>query len=163
MQLPKIVTSQTKIRFQDCDPFNHLNNASYINYFMNHREDQLLKHYNIDIYKLAQKTGISWVSSRNQIAYLQPTFLMETVTIESQLFYYDSSLLKAEMRMYNEDCTQLKSVIWSSFVHFNLLTQSKATHSQEFIQLFESIVNPLDVNSFEERLSQMKKSKLEIK
>ena len=54
MTLPKVVTSTTKIRFQDCDPFNHLNNGSYINYFINHREDQLIIHYDIDIYDMAK-------------------------------------------------------------------------------------------------------------
>ncbi|OUS00738.1 thioesterase [Flavobacteriales bacterium 33_180_T64] len=157
-----IVESKTKIRFQDCDPFNHLNNGSYINYFMNHREDQLLEHYNIDIYKMAQKTGISWVSSSNQIAYLKPAFLMETVTIESQLIYFDTSLLKVEMRMYNKDKTHLKAIIWCSFVHFNLLTQSRAQHSEDFMQLFKSIVTPVDATIFEERLLDFKKLKAEI-
>ena len=50
--LPKVLESKTKIRFQDCDPFNHLNNASYINYLINAREDQLIKYYDIDIYKM---------------------------------------------------------------------------------------------------------------
>ena len=30
--------STVKIRFQDCDPFNHLNNAAYLNYFVNARD-----------------------------------------------------------------------------------------------------------------------------
>lgn len=162
MQPQQTVSSKTKIRFQDCDPFNHLNNASYISYFMNHREDQLIKHYDIDIYHMAQTHGISWVSSRNQIAYLRPALLMETVLIESQLFRFDSNQLQVEMRMYNEERTQLKSIIWCSFVHFNLLKQSKATHSEELMTLFESINNPLKVNTFEERLSQLKKIKVEI-
>ncbi len=34
-----VLGSKTKIRFQDCDPFNHLNNAAYINYLINARED----------------------------------------------------------------------------------------------------------------------------
>ncbi|MCK8481149.1 acyl-CoA thioesterase [Psychroserpens algicola] len=159
MNLPKIVSSQTKIRFQHCDPFNHLNNGSYIDYFMNHREDQLLKHYDIDIYKMAQTKGISWVSSSNQIAYLKPAFLMEVVTIESQLIYQDSSLLKVEMRMYNEDKTHLKALIWCSFVHFNLLEQARAHHSEDMIKLFESIVTPVDATNFEERLLAFKPTK----
>lgn len=163
MNLPKIVSSKTKIRFQDCDPFNHLNNGSYINYFMNHREDQLLNHYDIDIYKMAQKIGISWVSSSNQIAYLKPALLMETVTIESQLIYHDSSLLKVEMRMYNEDKSHLKAVIWCGFVHFNLLKQSRATHSEEMVSLFTSIVNPVKSINFEERMLEFKKTTAEIK
>ncbi|WP_298897086.1 acyl-CoA thioesterase [uncultured Psychroserpens sp.] len=162
MELPKIVSSKTKIRFQDCDPFNHLNNGSYINYFMNHREDQLVEHYNVDIYKMAQQIGKSWVSSSNQIAYLKPAFLMETVTIESQLIYYDSSQLKVEMRMYNEDKSQLKAVIWCSFVHFNLLKQSRETHSEDLIGLFKSIVTPINADKFEDRLLEFKRIKAEI-
>ena len=89
--LPKVVESKAKIRFQDCDPFNHLNNGSYINYFMNHREDQLIEHYNIDVYNMAKAEGKSWVSNSNQIAYLRPALLMETVVIESQLIHFNKS------------------------------------------------------------------------
>nr|WP_321230484.1 acyl-CoA thioesterase [uncultured Psychroserpens sp.] len=162
MELPKIVSSKTKIRFQDCDPFNHLNNGSYINYFMNHREDQLIEHYNIDIYKMAKVKGVSWVSSSNQIAYLKPAFLMETITIESQLIYHDASHLKVEMRMYNIDKSQLNALIWCGFVHFNFLKQSRETHTDELVSLFESIVNPVDAINFEERISQFKKTKAQI-
>ncbi|MEH6536225.1 MAG: acyl-CoA thioesterase [Psychroserpens sp.] len=159
MELSKIVSSKTKIRFQDCDPFNHLNNGSYINYFMNHREDQLIEHYDIDIYNMAKTKGVSWVSSSNQIAYLKPAFLMETVVIESQLLYHDSSQLKVEMRMYNENKTHLKAVIWCGFVHFNLLKQSRETHSDAMMNLFEAIVNPVNAVNFEERILQFKKAK----
>lgn len=126
MPLPNVVSSTTKIRFQDCDPFNHLNNGSYINYFVNHREDQLIKHYNIDIYDMAKTIGISWVTGSNQIAYLRPAFLMETVNIESQLIAYNDSEIKVEMRMYDEHRTQLKAVLWSVFVHFDLVKQKRA-------------------------------------
>jgi len=119
--MKKIVESKTKIRFQDCDPFNHLNNGKYTDYFMNHREDMLLKHYDLDIYEMSQKIGKSWLSSSNQIAYLKPALLMESIQIESQLIYFDTSYLKVEMRMYNENKTHLKAIIWSEFVHFNLL------------------------------------------
>ena len=162
MALSKIVNSKTKIRFQDCDPFNHLNNGSYINYFMNHREDQLLKHYDIDIYKMAQEIGKSWVSSSNQIAYLKPAFLMETVVIESQLIAYDASQLKVEMRMYNEDKSQLKAIIWCGFVHFNLLKQSREMHSKDLLELFQSIITPVHANTFEERVLEFKRIKAEV-
>ncbi|WP_347922075.1 acyl-CoA thioesterase [Pontimicrobium sp. SW4] len=159
MKLLKTVESKTKIRFQDCDPFNHLNNGSYINYFMNHREDQLIKHYNIDIYDMAKRIGKSWVSNSNQIAYLKPAFLMETVTIESQLIGYDSSNLKAEMRMYNEDKSHLKAIIWCGFTHFNLLKQQRETHDEELMGLFNNIINPVNAEIFEERLLQLKRIK----
>ena len=156
MKLPKIVESKTKVRFQDCDPFNHLNNGKYIDYFMNHREDELIKNYDVDIYKMAKTIGKSWVSSRNQIAYLKPALLMEPITIESQLIHFDESNLKAEMRMYNEDKTHLKAIIWCSFVHYNLVAQKRDKHSEDMMTLFTNINNPITEKTFEERLKQIK-------
>lgn len=156
MTLQKLVESEAKIRFQDCDPFNHLNNGKYIDYFMNHREDQLIKHYDVDIYSMAKTMGKSWVSGSNQIAYLKPALLMETVVIESQLIYYDSSNLKVEMRMYNKDKSHLKSVIWCTFVHYNLMTQKREQHSEDMMSLFTAINNPVSSATFEERLLQIK-------
>ncbi|AUP81502.1 acyl-CoA thioesterase [Flavivirga eckloniae] len=156
MQLPNVLESKTKIRFQDCDPFNHLNNGSYINYFMNHREDVLIKHYDVDIYKMAKQRGKSWVSSSNQIAYLKPAFLMENVVFESQLIRFTNSELHVEMRMYNEDKSHLKAIIWCGFVYFNLLTQKRDIHTEDLMQLFENVNNPVNAISFEKRVSQLK-------
>lgn len=156
MEYPKLVETQTMVRFQDCDPFNHLNNGRYIDYFMNHREDVLIEHYNIDIYKMARKEGKSWVSGSNQIAYLRPAFNMEKITIQSQVIKFNESSIWVEMRMYNEDKTQLKAVMWAQVVHFNLLTQRKATHNEEYMNLFQSILNPLEQTTFEERIHVVK-------
>ncbi len=155
-QLLKVLQSKTKVRFQDCDPFNHLNNGSYINYFMNHREDALIEHYDIDIFKIAKQSGKGWVSSSNQIAYLKAAFLMETVVIESQLIGYTDSELKVEMRMYNEDKNHLKAIIWCSFVHFNLLKQKREIHTEDLMLLFKNVNNPINAFTFEERLIQLK-------
>ena len=155
--LSKILKSKTKVRFQDCDPFNHLNNAAYLNYFMNAREDQLINNYGIDIYEMARKEGKSWVVGSNQIAYLKPAFLMEEVIIESQLLQFEESQLLVELRMFNANKTEVKSVMWSTFVHFNLLQQKKEIHSEAFMKLFKSVVNPIDEAVFEARISALRK------
>lgn len=158
--LKNVLESKTKIRFQDCDPFNHLNNASYLNYFMNAREDQLIEHYDIDIYKIAQKEGKSWVVGSNQIAYLRPAFLMEDVVIESQLLKYDESKIQVELRMLNAHKTEIKAIMWSTFVHFNLIQQKREVHSEYFMNLFKSVVNSVDEVLFEERINSFKKPQL---
>jgi len=151
MEIPKILESKTKIRFQDCDPFNHLNNASYFNYLINAREDQLIANYNLDIYQHGKERGKSWVVGSHQIAYLKPATLMETVTIESQLINYSDRNLLVEIRMWNEDKTALKAILWSSFVYFDLLKLSSAKHTEDLLELFESAVLPIEQTSFEER------------
>ena len=159
-ELPQVLTSRTKVRFQDCDPFNHLNNAAYLNYFINAREDQLIDNYGIDIYKMARKEGKSWVVGSNQIAYLKPAFLMEEVIIESQLLQFEESQLLVELRMLNSDRSEIKAIMWSTFVHFNLLQQKREPHSEEFLNLFNNVVNPVPQPSFEKRISAFKKQKL---
>jgi len=156
-KLPKVLESTTKIRFQDCDPFNHLNNAAYLNYLNNAREDQILEYYGIDIYKMAKTNGISWVTASNQIAYLKPAFLMEEVVINSQLLLVKDSSIKVELRMWNKDKTEIKAIMWSTFVHFNLLKQKTEKHSSELMGLFNAVVNPIDTNIFEERILSFKK------
>lgn len=151
MAKEKILQSKAKIRFQDCDPFNHLNNSQYIDYFLNAREDQLMEYYKLDVYEKARKEGLAWVIGTNQIAYLKPANTMETVLIESQLISYSSKNLLVEMRMWDIDRKQLKSLIWINFVHYNLQVKKASAHSEEFINLFKEVVLPIEQTTFENR------------
>ena len=159
-KLEKILKSKAIIRFQDCDPFNHLNNAAYLNYFTNAREDQIKNNYGIDIYAMAKESGISWVVGSNQIAYISPAFLMEDIVIESQLLNYNSTSLFVELKMWNNDETKIKAVMWSNFVHFNLLKQKRENHSNQIMKLFERVNKPVDALRFEDRVTFFKKFKV---
>lgn len=156
--LEKELESKVQIRFPDCDPFNHLNNSRYIDYIINAREDQLIKYYDLDIYKMAKDTGISWVISQTQIAYLSSAELMETVTIQTRLVSFSEKTLLAEAVMWNENKTQIKAIMWARFTHFNLRTKKSQEHSEELMQFFNEIVCPLLQTNFEERVKWLKQS-----
>ena len=47
------------VRFSDCDPLRHLNNARYIDYMLNAREDHLKEHYQMDLADFYKK-GTGW-------------------------------------------------------------------------------------------------------
>ena len=151
--MKKILTSTAKIRFHDCDPFNHLNNSRYLDYFMTARGDQLIDHYNLDIYKLAQQESIGWVSAQTQISYLVPAYVMEEVLIETQLLAFTEKTLMLEAAMWNLDKSKLKSLMWTRLVHFILKTARSHIHNTELMTFFSQIQNPL-VSSvlFEERV-----------
>lgn len=148
----KILESKTKIRFQDCDPFKHLNNSKYIDYLINAREDQLIENYNFDYLNIAQTQGVGWVTGSNQIAYLKSANLSEIVTIQSQMIKLTPLSTLVEFRMYNEDKTELKSVMWSNFIHISMETMRSRKHSETFKNLFESIHLPIKESTFEERI-----------
>jgi YbgC/YbaW family acyl-CoA thioester hydrolase len=156
----KIFETTHLIRFSDCDPFNHLNNSRFIDYFINAREDHLTSFYNFEIYKYAKQTGKSWVVSSNQIAYLSPANLMEKVTIESCILELNETDILVEMRMWDEQKTKLKSVLWTRFVHIDMRDLKRIPHEQLLIDTFSKDVNPLPAGqTFEQRVADIKNKK----
>ena len=85
---------------------------------------------------------------------------MEDIVIQSQLLQFGDSHLLVELRMLNSDKTEIKAIMWSTFVHFKLLQQKREKHSEEFMELFKQVVKPVTELSFEERVSAVKKQKV---
>ena len=153
-ETPQILSSKAIIRFQDCDPYAHLNNGRYLDYFMNGREDQVRAAYDFDIYGYSRETGFGWVVTQNQIAYLLPALLMEEVTLESQLIEAKPKFLKIEMRMYDASQT-LKSLLWVDLVHVDIRKGKSMEHAAELQQLFDRAYLPVEEKNFSLRLKKL--------
>lgn len=149
--MEKILSSKVKIRFQDCDPFNHLNNSRYIDYFLNSREEQILEHYKLDVANLMNVSKIGWVVASNQISYILPVAVGETVSVRSQLIRFSERKLTVEMTMWNEAETQLKAILWVQFIHIDIGAKTVLKHSDEMMALFQIIAAPVDQTIFEDR------------
>ena len=157
MEINKIPESKIKVRFHDCDPFNHLNNSRYIDYIVAARGDQLMDNYGFDIYQLLQEEGIGWVSAQTQISYLCPAYLREELTIQTRLLAYSKKSLLLEAMVWNDDKSVLKAIMWTKLVHFNLATQKSQEHSDQLMELFATIVSPLEQQiDFESRVKTAK-------
>ena len=148
---PEILRSTAIIRFQDCDPYAHLNNGRYLDYFMNAREDMVWKAYDFNIYDYSRETGLGWVVSQNQIAYLRPAILMEEVIMESQLTESRPKFIQVEMRML-DTAGKLKSLLWAQFIHVDIRKAKSIAHSDELQELFDKVCLPIAEKDFNERL-----------
>jgi len=151
---PRILSSKAIIRFQDCDPYAHLNNGRYLDYFMNAREDQVLVAYDFDIYAYSRSTGMGWVVSQNQCAYVRPAILMEEVTIESQLTEAKKKFIQIEMRMFDKE-GKLKSLLWAQFIHVDIRKAKSVEHPTDLQELFDKLCNPVVEKDFNERLRKL--------
>ena len=155
--LVKIMESKTRIQYQDCDPFNHLNNSKYIDYIIAARTEQLLYNYGFNSSAIARAEGIGWVSAQTHLSYFSPASWMEIVTIETRLFQYSDYSVWVEGLMWDEHKTNLKCLMWAKLVHFNIKTQKSHKHSTELMNLFAKIHYPLEQSlSFEERIKSLK-------
>ncbi len=155
--LKKLPESKMRVQYQDCDPFNHLNNSRYIDYMMAARTEQLLEHYGLNTFEIATLQGTGWVSAETKISYLLPALWMEVVTIETRLIAYSNSSLLVEAITYNEDKTHTKAIMWAKLVHFDIKAQRSLKHSEEQMHFLEQIHYPVDHHpTFEERVQAVK-------
>lgn len=137
--LVKEPESTALIRFQDCDPFGHLNNARYIDYIFNARQDQLAEFYDFHIFEHGKTHNENWVVSQTQIAYLQPALVMEEVVIKTRLIDFGQSTLLIEAIMLDKARTQPKAVAWTQFTYIGLATGRRATHPDDLARLFGQV------------------------
>lgn len=147
-----------KIRFNDCDSFKHLNNSGYIDYMLNAREDHLYEFHDISMTGLYEK-GSGWMVNKHEIVYLSPAFYSENVCIKSDLIKLGDDSLLVEMSMWDESQKQLKALLWTKFIHFNIQTGKRDKHPQWFIELATGFENKVlqQANSLNERLSMLVK------
>ena len=82
---PKETASKVVIRFQDCDPLRHLNNAKYFDYFYNAREDQVPKLYGVQVMDFYTKYHAAWVVYNHHISYFSPSLVGVWVMLMSRL------------------------------------------------------------------------------
>jgi len=158
---PKYPESDVLIRFEDCDPFGHLNNGRYTDYYMNAREDQLRDNYNLDIYRHMKTAGKAWVVATSQMAFLREAKLMETVTIRTCLRWFTDSDIMMEGLMLDKKTGNIKSIIWMRFTYLDIKLGQKAVHEPELQELFEKAAilgKGRDPLMFEERVKELRQA-----
>ena len=164
MEPEKIVlqpTTRTVIRFQDCDPFGHLNNARYIDYFINAREEHLAENYDLDIYKRQKRLNENWVIAQHHIAYIAPVVFREEVTIATCLIRFTDNSILMEGRMLDRKREVLKSIIWTRFKYVSFAEKRVVNHPDTIMKLFQSIIVPdrnIEREDFDARVRQLRSS-----
>ena len=133
-------SSMHTVRFSDCDLFGHLNNARYIDYFLNAREQHLADEYQFNLAASYQQ-GAGWVVGGHQISYIRPAAYNEKVVIGSRLIKVTAGSLLVEMHMTNERQSQLKAFAWTTFVPVNIKTGRRENHSDSFMDFALSVLD----------------------
>ena len=153
-QTPRELESDYRIQFSDCDPFGHLNNARYIEYFYNARVEQVREQLDFDIYEIARQEKKSWVVSLSQIAYFYPVEYNEIVTIKTRMIELTPYKVTAEYIMSNRKNHKLHSILWSGFTFIDLATGRPTRHPDKMHAFFETILykdENINLNDFNNR------------
>lgn len=144
------------IRFNDCDPLGHLNNARYIDYLLNAREDHLKEFYNVTLPGF-HKQGLAWVVRKHELQYVRPAFYTEQVTIISRLIELTQMHLVVEMLMLDQKEQSLKAIMWTNFTCIDPQTGKRKDHTPAFMELAQTMeVHSIDLSAgLEDRVKQL--------
>ena len=156
---PKETTSKVIIRFQDCDPLQHLNNAKYFDYFFNARDDQVAKIYGVRLSDIFKAYQCAWVVYNHQISYILPAGMGELVTINSRIIWYNENTVVIEYFMMDDEQTHLKTVLWTTLRYIDVKTGRSTVHSGEVVSFLEAVKISnfnFETTTFKDRIRQVK-------
>ena len=158
-QYPKETESRVVIRFQDCDPLRHLNNAKYFDYFFNAREDQVPKLYGLEIIDLIRVYKAAWVVYNHNISYVKPAMVGEWVRIFSRILWYNANTILVEYYMTDDSKTQLKTVLWSTMRYVTMEEGKSSDHAGAVVDFLKATSLNLDPSSLDirDRVKQLKR------
>lgn len=146
-----------KIRFSDCDPIGHLNNVKYLEYMLNAREDHVEAFYGFTYEEYTRRTGCTWITVQNEIAYLKEVRYNAKVQITSKTLEVRDRISKIEILMKSEDGKTIHAVLWMTIIYFNMKTRRSAVHPPETKEKFEKFLVHIEETSFAERVSSFRK------
>jgi thioesterase III len=158
---PKETESKVVIRFQDCDPLRHLNNAKYFDYFFNAREDQVPRLYGLEVMDFIKEYNAVWVVYNHRIAYLRPAGVGEWVKIMTRLIWFNQNTILVEYYMTDEKKQHLKTLLWSTMRYVSMITGKSTDHGEKVIDFLNATVVPglpLDSLDFEHRIRDIKEN-----
>ena len=157
---PSETESRVIIRFQDCDPLKHLNNAKYFDYFFNAREDQVPKLYGVELIDFISSFGAVWVVYNHHIAYLKPANLGEWVRIVTRVVWFDNNTLVVEYCMLDDFKSHLKTLMWTTFKYVGMNSSRTVNHPDPIDSYLRAIKYPgvnYHPHLFDERVNEVKR------
>ena len=135
---PRQTESRTVIRFQDCDPLQHLNNAKYFDYFFNAREDQVPKLYGVEMMDFIRKYNAAWVIYNHNISYVRPAKVGEWVRIMSRVLWFNENTVVLEYYMTDDSEKELKTLLWTTMRYVSISDGKSTDHTGSILDFLKA-------------------------
>lgn len=155
--MQKEISTLVKVRFSDCDPIGHLNNVKYLDYMLNAREDHVELGYGFTYEEYTRRTGCTWITVQNEIAYLKEVRYNSKVLITSKTIEVGDRLSKVEILMKSEDGKTIHSILWLTVIYFSMKTRTSVSQPEDTKDLFRKFLINLDEKDFQTRASSLRK------
>ena len=116
----RLVRGEKRVRFQDCDMFQHMNSAAFLGLAINHRFEAVLDAMGFDTYGLTEDTGVAFPIREVHMDFRRSANLDEVLDIESWLDEATRTFMKVVVQVRERDSRELCCVVRLTFAAFNL-------------------------------------------
>lgn len=124
---------------------------------LNAREDHVENGYGFTYEEYTRRTGCTWITIQNEIAYLKEVRYNAKVMITSKTIEVGDRLSKVEILMKSEDGSTIHSVLWLTVIYFDMKTRRAAIQPPETINLFKDFLVNLEEPDFKSRVASLRK------
>ena len=124
---------------------------------LNAREDHVESGYGFTYEEYTRKTGCTWITIQNEIAYLKEVRYNARVIISSKTIEVGDRLSKVEILMKSEDGKTIHSILWLSVIYFNMKTRRSDSHPEDTKKLFTKFLVDLEEKDFKSRVAYFRK------
>ena len=124
---------------------------------LNAREDHVEEGYGFTYEEYTRKTGCTWITIQNEIAYLKEVRYNAKVIISSKTIEVGDRLSKVEILMKSEDGKTIHSILWLSVIYFNMKTRRSESHPEDTKELFKRFLVDLEEKDFKSRVAYFRK------
>lgn len=155
--MEKEIATKVKVRFSDCDPIGHLNNVKYLEYMFNAREDHVEDFYGFTYEAWMKKTGCTWITVQNEIAYLKEVRYNQKIVISSKTVFISDRTSTIEILMKSEDEKLIHAVLWVQVIYFNMKTRKSDVQPEEVKDLFAKYQVQIEEKDFAARVKHFRK------
>ena len=141
----KSIHAQYIIRFSDCDPAGHLNNAKYIEYFLNAREDHVKQHYNLAMSEFYEGDH-AWVVASHRIQYAIPVEHGTEVLIHSAIVSCRKQGMVVEFWMTDLKGEKIYALMQTDFAYVDLQNLQKVDHEVSLLEKLKGTIDEIDMD-----------------
>ncbi len=92
-----------------------------------------------------------YLTATNNFRNKNESQLNEYVVISTSVIHAIDKSLMVEYQMWNEDKTQLKSLLWSRFMHIDLITKRTTPHPKDIQEMLDSLIVPITEMTMDDR------------
>jgi len=128
----RMIRTETRVGFTDCDPYGHVASARYLEMAINHRMSAVTEQLGFDTLKTAQESGVAFVNKEVNLKFQSPAQFDQWLVIESWIDEARDYKLVVKVRISDRETGKVVCRVTIQTVTFDIREGTPVSIPQAF-------------------------------